>query len=188
MPKDKMPGIKRPDVYHALRRQGYNKTSAAKISNAVASGTVDRKEIARVRELVTDDDIDNPEFEDEYEVDDAGELVVIEDEEIKRKVKEVEDINMALVAHIKELTTLVLELRTWQEKAHNALVELIGDTPNSVLGYTGPAVTDKAFNMGAFAQWAKANKERSGETTMTDGLQDFMSFATNKKPVNTPRT
>lgn len=34
MPGNKMRGIKRPKVYHALRRKGYGKTKAAKISNA----------------------------------------------------------------------------------------------------------------------------------------------------------
>ncbi len=34
MPAKKMRSIKRPAVYEALRRQGYTKTSAAKISNA----------------------------------------------------------------------------------------------------------------------------------------------------------
>lgn len=31
-----------PRVYDALRRKGYSKRKAAKISNAVANGTVDR--------------------------------------------------------------------------------------------------------------------------------------------------
>jgi hypothetical protein len=35
--------IKRKDVYKALRRKGYGKTKAAKISNALAAGTINRK-------------------------------------------------------------------------------------------------------------------------------------------------
>jgi hypothetical protein len=34
MPGKKMKSIKRPSVYHALKRKGYSKTKAAKISNA----------------------------------------------------------------------------------------------------------------------------------------------------------
>lgn len=33
MPGKKMKSIKHPRVYHALRRKGYSKTKAAKISN-----------------------------------------------------------------------------------------------------------------------------------------------------------
>lgn len=36
---DHGPSIKRDDVYEALRRKGYTKTKAARISNAVANGT-----------------------------------------------------------------------------------------------------------------------------------------------------
>lgn len=36
---DHGPSIKRDDVYEALRRKGYSKTKAARISNAVANGT-----------------------------------------------------------------------------------------------------------------------------------------------------
>ena len=32
------PSIKRPKVYEALKRKGYSKTRAAKISNAMAGG------------------------------------------------------------------------------------------------------------------------------------------------------
>jgi hypothetical protein len=35
--------IKAPRVYEALRRKGYSKTKAARISNAFANGTLDRK-------------------------------------------------------------------------------------------------------------------------------------------------
>lgn len=34
MPGKKMKSIKRPKVYEALKRKGYSKTKAAKISNA----------------------------------------------------------------------------------------------------------------------------------------------------------
>ena len=36
MPGKKMRSIKRPRVYEALKREGYSKTRAAKISNAQA--------------------------------------------------------------------------------------------------------------------------------------------------------
>lgn len=36
MPGKKYASIKRPKVYEALKRQGYSKTRAAKISNAMA--------------------------------------------------------------------------------------------------------------------------------------------------------
>lgn len=39
--------LKRPDVYDALRRKGYGKTKAAKISNALAAGTINRKKKRR---------------------------------------------------------------------------------------------------------------------------------------------
>lgn len=49
-----MPGrmdasIKRPAVYRALRRRGLSKTSAARISNAQAAGTIDRRGKKRKR-------------------------------------------------------------------------------------------------------------------------------------------
>lgn len=37
------PSIKRKDVYRALRRQGASKSKAARIANATANGTIDRK-------------------------------------------------------------------------------------------------------------------------------------------------
>lgn len=40
-PMTKGDSIKRPDVYRALRRQGYDKSKAAAIANATAAGTVD---------------------------------------------------------------------------------------------------------------------------------------------------
>lgn len=36
MPGKKMRSIKRPAVYEALKRKGYSKTKAAKISNAMS--------------------------------------------------------------------------------------------------------------------------------------------------------
>lgn len=35
--------LKKPALYDKLRRKGYSKRKAARISNAVANGTVDRK-------------------------------------------------------------------------------------------------------------------------------------------------
>lgn len=45
MPKGKSPGpsIKKPEVYEALKRKGYDKTSAAKISNAQAKKSKKKK-------------------------------------------------------------------------------------------------------------------------------------------------
>lgn len=37
------PSIKRKDVYRALRREGASKEKAARIANATANGTIDRK-------------------------------------------------------------------------------------------------------------------------------------------------
>lgn len=37
------PSIKRKDVYRALRRQGASKSKAARIANATANGTIDRR-------------------------------------------------------------------------------------------------------------------------------------------------
>lgn len=39
MPGKKYASIKRPRIYEALKRKGYTKTKAAKISNAIATGT-----------------------------------------------------------------------------------------------------------------------------------------------------
>jgi hypothetical protein len=38
MPGEKYASIKRPRVYEALKRKGYSKTKAAKISNAMGTG------------------------------------------------------------------------------------------------------------------------------------------------------
>lgn len=46
MPGSHGPSIKRPDIYEALRRRGYDKSRAAAISNAAAAGTIDRKAAA----------------------------------------------------------------------------------------------------------------------------------------------
>jgi hypothetical protein len=43
VPGRKYRSIKRPKVYEALRRKGYSKTKAAKISNALAKGGKRRK-------------------------------------------------------------------------------------------------------------------------------------------------
>lgn len=37
------PSIKKPRTYEALRRQGMSKESAARISNAQAAGTINRR-------------------------------------------------------------------------------------------------------------------------------------------------
>lgn len=39
MPGKKYDSIKRPKIYEALKKKGYSKTKAAKISNAIAAGT-----------------------------------------------------------------------------------------------------------------------------------------------------
>lgn len=41
--------IKMPRVYEALRRKGYSKTKSARISNAMANGTLDRRHGRRGR-------------------------------------------------------------------------------------------------------------------------------------------
>lgn len=41
--------LKKPKLYDKLRRKGYSKTKAAKISNAVAAGTVDHRRKRRKR-------------------------------------------------------------------------------------------------------------------------------------------
>lgn len=41
------PSIKKPKVYEALRDEGMSKTKAAKISNAQAAGTINRKKKKR---------------------------------------------------------------------------------------------------------------------------------------------
>lgn len=41
--------LKKPKLYDKLRRKGYSKTKAAKISNAVAAGTIDHKRGRRKR-------------------------------------------------------------------------------------------------------------------------------------------
>jgi hypothetical protein len=38
MPGEKYASIKRPKVYEALKRKGYSKTKAAKISNGMTTG------------------------------------------------------------------------------------------------------------------------------------------------------
>lgn len=44
MPGGKSPGpsIKKPEMYEALKKKGMTKTKAAKISNAAATGTLNR--------------------------------------------------------------------------------------------------------------------------------------------------
>lgn len=37
------PSIKKDDTYEALRRKGYSKAKAARIANAQANGTIDRR-------------------------------------------------------------------------------------------------------------------------------------------------
>lgn len=37
------PSVKRDDVYEALRKDGASKEKAARIANATAAGTIDRK-------------------------------------------------------------------------------------------------------------------------------------------------
>lgn len=41
--------LKKPKLYDKLRAKGYSKTKAAKISNAVAAGTIDHKRGRRKR-------------------------------------------------------------------------------------------------------------------------------------------
>ncbi len=41
--KGKYRSIKRPRTYRALKRKGFSKTSAARISNAQAAGTIKRR-------------------------------------------------------------------------------------------------------------------------------------------------
>lgn len=49
MPKGKSPGpsIKKPDEYEALKKEGYSKEKAAKISNAAAQGPERRSQMAK---------------------------------------------------------------------------------------------------------------------------------------------
>jgi len=49
MPGEKYASIKRPRVYEALKRRGYSKTKAARISNAMATGGRKRKAKRRGR-------------------------------------------------------------------------------------------------------------------------------------------
>lgn len=51
MPGGKSPGpsIKKPDTYEALKKKGMSKTKAAKISNAQAAGTINRKKKTKKR-------------------------------------------------------------------------------------------------------------------------------------------
>jgi hypothetical protein len=43
MPGKKWRSIKRPRIYEALKRKGYSKERAARISNAIANHTVNRR-------------------------------------------------------------------------------------------------------------------------------------------------
>jgi len=43
MARKRSKSLKKPKLYDNLRRKGYSKTKAAKISNAVAAGTFNRK-------------------------------------------------------------------------------------------------------------------------------------------------
>jgi hypothetical protein len=47
MGRKRSKSLKKPNVYDALRRKGYSKTKAAKISNAQANGTINYRTVKR---------------------------------------------------------------------------------------------------------------------------------------------